>query len=224
MIEQCAVETRGSESERTHRPQLARSALEQRVVHRERQARLAAATRGDGRARAQRVVEVGRVHLRALMRQAYAQPCRRIARATPYVGERAISWAILQADRLEIIVERSHVRRERESAQQRCVVDALTYSVGGRLSRTVHRQARRLASAHLEAPVAHHLALDEQPGRLGREWLQKVHPTQHRRSRCTRQLKVAHAREDGAAMHDVVGDERVQRARSGRVEDDTAVS
>ena len=58
---------------RTYRPQLARSAMEQSIVHRKGQARLATAARGHGRARAQRVVEVGRVDLRALVRRARAQ-------------------------------------------------------------------------------------------------------------------------------------------------------
>ena len=63
-----------------------------------------------------------------------------------------------------------------------------------------------LAAAHLEAAVRDR-ALDEQAGRLDRERLQKVHATQCRRRCCTRHLEVARAREDDAALHDVVGDE-----------------
>jgi len=53
-----------------YRPQLAHGSLEQSIVHRKWQPRLAIpdATRGYGSTRAQRVVEVGRVHLRALVR------------------------------------------------------------------------------------------------------------------------------------------------------------
>ena len=46
---------------------------EQSIVQRKWQARLAATARCDSRARAQRVVEVGRVDLRALVRRACTQ-------------------------------------------------------------------------------------------------------------------------------------------------------
>ena len=96
--------------QRAHRPQLARSALQQRVVHRKRQERLALpAARRYGTTRAQRVVEVGRVHLRALVRRACAQPRHGIARTAPRVEERAIAGAILQADRVKAVVKRLDV-------------------------------------------------------------------------------------------------------------------
>ena len=94
---------------RTHRPQLARSALKQCVVHRKWQARLGATARGHDRTRAQRVVEVGRVDLRTLVRRACAQASQRIARATPRVDQGAIPGTVLQADRIEAIIERRHV-------------------------------------------------------------------------------------------------------------------
>ena len=89
---------------RTHRPQLARSAMEQSIVHRKGQARLAATARGHGGARAQRIIEVGRVHLRALVRRACTQTSQRIARATPRVDQGAIPGTVLQADRVEAVV------------------------------------------------------------------------------------------------------------------------
>ena len=88
-------------------------------------------------------------------------------------------------------------------------------------------QRRPLAAAHLEAAVERR-ALDEQPGRLDGERLQeedaRAAPRAQRRRAAARarDLEVARAREDDAALHDVVGDERVQRARGGRAEDDAA--
>ena len=83
--------------------------MEQSIVHRKGQARLAAIDRGHGGARAQRVVEVGRVDLRTFVRRACAQASQRIARATPRVDQGAISGAVLQAERIEAIVKRHHV-------------------------------------------------------------------------------------------------------------------
>ena len=62
-----------------------------------------------------------------------------------------------------------------------------------------------------------------QAGRVGNERLQEVHTMQCRRCCCTRHLEVAHAREDDAALHDVVGDEGMKRTGGGRAEDDAAV-
>jgi hypothetical protein len=96
----------------THRPQLARCTSEQRVVHRKRQERLVASTaQGDDAARAQCIVEVGRVHLRALARTACAQPGHRIARTAPCLHERAIARAVLKASSVEAIVQRCDVGR-----------------------------------------------------------------------------------------------------------------
>ena len=94
---------------RTHRPQLAQSAMEQSIVHRKGQARLTASARGHGGARTQRVVEVGRVHLRALVRRACTQASQRIARATPRLDQGAIPRTVLQADRIKAVVQRHHV-------------------------------------------------------------------------------------------------------------------
>ena len=79
--------------------------MEQSTVHRKGQARLAATARGLGGARAQRVIEVGRVHLRALVRRARMQPRQRVARTTPRLHQRAVAGAILQAAHIEAIVE-----------------------------------------------------------------------------------------------------------------------
>ena len=55
----------------THRNrQLARCALQLRLVHRKWQPRLAVSTPADERARAERIVQVGRVHVRSVVGQA----------------------------------------------------------------------------------------------------------------------------------------------------------
>ena len=67
----------------------------------------------------------------------------------------------------------------------------------------------RLGAAHLEAAVRD-CTLDHKTGCLDGKWQQKVDIMQcHRADRSTRHLKVARAREDDAALHDVVGDESV---------------
>ena len=212
--------------QRAHRPQLARSALQQRVVHRKRQARLAfPATRRYGTTRAQRVVEVGRVHLRALVRRACAQPRQRVDRTAPRLHQRAIAGTVLQASRVKTVVERSNIHRTSRRAQGR-VVDALPSVASGNRSGAVHRQCGLngfgLAAANLEAAVRD-CALDEQIGRLDGERLKEEDATKSCPCRRTRHLEVARAREDDAALHDVVGDEGVKRARSRRAEDDAAV-
>ena len=68
---------------RTHRPQLARSAMEQSIVHRKGQARLAATARCHGGARAQCVIEVSRVHLCALKSCACAQATQGVVCGAP---------------------------------------------------------------------------------------------------------------------------------------------
>ena len=83
--------------------------MEQSIVHRKGQARLAATARGHGGARAQCVIEVSRVHLCALVRRACAQASQRDTRTAPNLHERAVAGAILQADGGETVVERSHV-------------------------------------------------------------------------------------------------------------------
>ena len=94
----------GLELVQTYRPQLARSAMEQRRVHRKWQARRAATARGHGRARAQRIVEVGRVDLRALVRRACTQASQCTAQATPRVDQGAVPGTVLQAYRVEAVV------------------------------------------------------------------------------------------------------------------------
>ena len=78
--------------------------MEQSIVHRKGQARLATTARCHGGARAQRIIEVGRVDLRALVRRACTQASQRIARATPRVDQGAIPGTVLQADRVEAVV------------------------------------------------------------------------------------------------------------------------
>ena len=214
--------------ERAYRPQLARSALQQRVVHCKRQARLAVpAARRQGTTRAQRVVEVGRVHLRALVRRARAQPRQRADRTAPRLHQRAIAGTVLQASRVKTIVERSDIHRTSRRAQRR-VADALpSVAAADRSSGAMHRRRDGLATvglaaANLEAAVRDG-ALDEQIGRLDGERLHKVHATQSCCRRRTRHLEVARARKDDAALHDVVGDEGVKRARGRRAEDNGAI-
>ena len=94
------------------------------MVDRERQPRFAAAARADGGARAQRVVEVGRVHLRALLRRARPPPRRRRTTPAPRLLERAVAWAVLQARGVEAVVERTDVRgrRAEPAAGQRLII------------------------------------------------------------------------------------------------------
>ena len=194
--------------QRAHRPWLARSALEQRVVHCKRQARLTFPTaRPHGTTRAQRVVEVGRVHLRALLRRACAQPRQRVDRTAPRLHQRAIAGTVLQARRIKTVVHPPDLCCERRCALRR-VVGALPSVAAGSRSGAVHclrgLDGIGLATANLEAAVRD-CALDEQIGRLHDERLQKVHATQCCRGCRTRHLEVARAREDDAALHDVVG-------------------
>ena len=93
-----------------YRPQLAQCGLEQRGVHRKWQARLTVpAARGDDTTRAQRVVEVGRVHLRALVRRARAQPRQSNGLTSPHMRQRAVARPVLQANSVKAIVQRSHI-------------------------------------------------------------------------------------------------------------------
>ena len=170
------------------------------------------------------------MHLRALLRRARPQPRQRIGRATPRVLERAVAGAVLKARRVEPVVQSADVRRARaRAATHRRVLDALPAVVGGERARAVHRRVHQrvvvLAAAHLEPTIAHR-ALDEQAGRLDGERLQEEHAAQRscaRRRSAARQLEVADAGEDDAALHDVVGDEGVERARGGRAEEGGAV-
>ena len=165
------------------------------------------------------------MHLRALVRQACAQPSQCIATTAPRVHQRAVAGAVLQANRIEAVVEHSHVGWARRRAQ-RCDVGAPPISCAGTRTGAMHRRGLggvRLAAAHLEAAVRDR-DLDEETGRLDGERQQQVHAKQSRRSdRSTRHLEVARAREDDAALHDVVGNERVQRARGGRLDNSAAV-
>ena len=163
--------------------------------------------------------------MRALLRRAGVQLRQRIDRAAPRLHERAVAGAILQANRIKAVVQPPDVCCERRCALRR-VVDGLPSVAADSRSGAVHRlrglNGVGLATANLEVAVRD-CAIDEQIGRLHGERLQKVHATQCCRGCRTRHLEVARAREDDAALHDVVGDEGVKRARSRRAEDDAAV-
>ena len=91
---------------RHKRPQLAHTALEQRIIYGKRQARPATFTARHERNRAQRVVKVGRMHLRALLRRACSQPrSRRVHATAPCSYECAVRGAVLQPDSIEAIVQ-----------------------------------------------------------------------------------------------------------------------
>ena len=151
-------------------------------------------------------------------------------RAAPRPHQRAVARAVLQADRLEAIVQHADGRGVRaRSGSQRRTADAppaLWRSGGARAVQCrVRRQVVACTAAHLEA-VAAHGTLDEQPGRLNGERLEEEDVSQRRPAprRSARHLEVAHAGEDGATLDDVVRHEGVQRARGGRrAEDGSAV-
>ena len=94
-----------------HRPRRARDALQPRVVHSKRQTSLAAAiaARGQG-ANTQRIIEVGRVYLRALKLCAHAQSCSRgVVSASPEVSYRPEARTILQAHAVIHVIERANL-------------------------------------------------------------------------------------------------------------------
>ena len=101
----------GRESEQragAHRPQLASRALKQRAVHSKRQTRLTISAVRAYRTQAQRIVEVGRMHLSAaVVPRASRQPCDACVATVPHVAERAVPRAILQADGGEAGVQRA---------------------------------------------------------------------------------------------------------------------
>ena len=96
----------------------------------------------------------------------------------------------------------------------------------GSCSGAVHRPCGLdgvgLAAVDLEEAVRER-ALDQQTGRLDGKRLQEEDAAQTCRCRRMRHLEVACAREDDAALHDVVGDEGMKRTGGGRAEDDAAV-
>ena len=192
---------------KAHRKSVDSCAVESYIVHCKWQTRLRViCAHCNECCGAQCVIEVGRVYLSALMRRAYAQPRQPCACTAPRLHERAITGAVLQANRLETVVKQTNVTSTRVSAQ-RCVIDALRNSVRATRSRTVHRrilQGIDLATAHLEAPTRCR-ALDEQAGCLQGEWLQELHIEESRCASRSRHLEIARAWEDDASLHDVVG-------------------
>ena len=91
----------------THRHrQLARRALQLRLFHRKRQPRLATLNPAEERARAERIVEVGRVHERAVVGLAALQLCYSVGISAPRLRKRAVAGAVLKARGIEAVVER----------------------------------------------------------------------------------------------------------------------
>ena len=155
----CACDTRG---DATHRPLLTQATVQQRSVNRKRQPSLAvvAFTARNQRTHAQRVVQVGRMHSRALMRRTCPKQRSRSHTTSPSLHERAVSGAVLQPDRRKAVVQRAHSSRMRTpAATQRRAVNALLHARRGEAAHAVHlRVVLRddgLPTAHLELAVAH---------------------------------------------------------------------
>ena len=74
-----------------------------------------------------------------------------------------------------------------------------------------HAVRSDLAVAHLKAPIRHR-ALDVQANSLHLKRLQEEHALRGCSCRSARQLEIARTREDHAALHDVIGNQGVQRA------------
>ena len=95
------------------------------------------------------------------------------------------------------------------------MVDALPGGGISRRTRAVHHlhgpERISLAAAHLKAAVSDR-TFDEQPRRLDGERLQEVHGMQSRCRCSSRHFKVAGAREDDVALHNMVGNESMKRA------------
>ena len=167
-----------------YRPQLPWCTLQQRDVHRKRQPRLAtacAAVIHGQSAQAQRIVQVGRMHTRALLACTCTQPRRcHIGRTAPRLHECAVAGAVLQARRIKTVVQPPDVCCERRCALRR-VVDGLPSVAADSRSGAVLRwrglNGVGLATANLKVAVRD-CGLDEQIGRLHGERLQKVHATQ----------------------------------------------
>ena len=112
------------------------------------------------------------------------------------------------------------------TGESRLAVHALPARAGGRVrtramhhSSVVTRIVVVLATVHLEAAVRQG-TLEGRRERVERERLQEEDAAQRcgHGHRGARHLEVAGAREDGAAQHDMVCDEGVHSASSGRVE------
>eukprot|EP00966_Prymnesium_polylepis_P196264 4548512-Prymnesium_polylepis.3 len=207
--------------EAAHRPQLAHRFLQSSVVYRKGQARLDGAGRKHRPLGANRIVQIARVHHRALLRSPRTQlrPC--ILLTPPRSHQRAVAWSILQPTGVAFIVNCSHVGSEWAHAGKRLgALDVPPLPAhAAQCARAVHRRlCRRVGqtTAHLKAAVAHR-TLDVQASPLHGQRLQKDHTLQLRLAFCrgTHHLQVARAREDHTALHDVVRNERVQRSGGG---------
>ena len=107
----------------------------------------------------------------------------------------------------------------------RCGRAAKLLSVGADRTRAVDRRLiNRVvgATAKLKATVCDR-ALDERTTRLDHERPQEVHASQRRVRGRARHLEVANAREDDAALHDMMRNQAVKRASSGRTEENTLI-
>ena len=155
-------------------------ALQKGIVHSKRQLALSTGSTCNERIHAQRVVEVGRVHLRTLPISTRPQTRHRLTVATPRLRERAVARPIVQPRRVEYSIERTQAdARHAVAAAVACVVHTPKRTRLGRAgsARAVHRRRRchgqcprsAFIAAHLKASAGYR-ALDVQPRRLSREW------------------------------------------------------
>ena len=153
--------------------------------------------------------------------RAAAQACSH--RPTPH--RRAVARTTCADQPRRNVVERLNVCSVRKHAL-RCGVDALPSVTIGSRAGAVHcprgLHSVGLAAGHLKAAVRDR-ALNQQTRRLDGKRLQEEDAMQCRRRCSTRHLEVARAREDDAALHDVVGDEGVKQACGGGAEYDICV-
>ena len=98
------------------------------------------------------------------------------------------------------------------------MVDTLQLTAWHQITIAVHDRiclrTCRFAATHLEVPVDQS-ALNQQPGCYDDEWLHKEDDTQRRvcRGRSACELEITRSRENDTALHDMVDDEGVKRAR-----------
>ena len=132
-------------------------------------------------------------------------------RSEPRSDKSTVIRPILQANRMEVIVKGRHLCR--------VCARARTHVGAARLQLTVifyqiahavhHRIAQRFVVpvAHLKSTVVHR-AFHKEPSRTHHQGLQEEDAVECHSccsSRGARHLKVAHTREEGVTLHDVVG-------------------
>eukprot|EP00966_Prymnesium_polylepis_P212841 4929254-Prymnesium_polylepis.3 len=188
----------------------------QRIVHRKRQPCAITTSRiaRHQRARTQRIVQVGRVHQRAVVRRAGPQTCcrARLPAAAPRLAQCAVARPVLQPTSVEAVVQSAR-RRRRSAPPDKRLIDALRRSsgtdrAGAMRGHTRRERLGRVAAAHLKAVATHH-TLDDQPSGLEGERLQEEDRAQCSTAHGDRagELEVAGTGEDDAALHDVVSDQ-----------------